>query len=145
MIYTTIYTTGWAIQATEVSSEYNYKRWLESLKDGDEVLLQHMYKPDNGGLSISFERWLFVRYRINRDLLTGAGGYEDRPFKPADGKACYYNSNYDWGEVFPARIVLMSPRHENQRGWRSCVGAAACLRAAVLLLLPAPRVSRIRP
>jgi hypothetical protein len=101
-----IYTTGWTRE--KVRTEGDYQRWLESLNDRDEVLLQqfHPAAGDNAVLDVVHETWEFERVWLLGDQLHSRGN--SHPIIRATGKACYWGSDKEWGKVFPARLVPMS-------------------------------------
>ena len=87
----------------EFVSHFDYQRWLNNLSSGDYVAVQHMPQPGKWWRDEIQELWQFEVCRVTAPgrLDTTGNSY---PHK-ADGKLCYWNSDRDWGDVFPARVV----------------------------------------
>ena len=99
-----IYTTGWTRE--KVKDEYAYQQWLDSICDNDDVLLQqfHPAHGHNAVLTSPYEVWQFERVIIYGNKAHSSGG-DSYPINLETGKACYWDYQTDWGNVFPARLV----------------------------------------
>lgn len=96
------YTTGWTRE--KVRTESDYQGWLDSLVDGDEVLLQQFHPAERQSivLGMPFERWQFERVRVMGAVVISRG--HSYPISRAKGIATYYGGE-EWGQTFPARLV----------------------------------------
>ena len=84
----------------------DYAGWLESLTPNmDEVVVLQRFRPyDDSSIAFgaSFERWELTIGRYTGRSICGPG--LNQPIR-LDGIACWINSDAEWGDVFPARIV----------------------------------------
>lgn len=87
-----------------INNASEYQIWLSTVKDNDQVLLQEFHPVGDFPLDSPLEYWRFTQVRVWRDELV-ARGYNNHPFNRQTGKCCYWNSEADWGKVFPARIM----------------------------------------
>lgn len=90
----------------KVKTPEAYHQWLESLKDGDEVMVQ-IFVPAHGKLEYPFEFWEYYRGKLWRDWVDYNRGQQ--PVNRKTGELIYY-SGEPWGETFPARIVPIAPK-----------------------------------
>lgn len=111
-----------AIFHVEGSARFNdpdkYNSWLSAVKNGDEVLVQKFHPASDSVLDYSFECWQYQLGTIMGDAVWTNG---NAPLDLKTGKLKYWNSDADWGEVFPARIVpttsfLQVKRHQTVFG-----------------------------
>lgn len=75
-----------------------------TVKNNYQVLLQEFHPIRESILDSPLEYWRFTQVRVWNDRLI-CSGRNDIPFDKQTGKCCYWNSESDWGEVFPARIM----------------------------------------
>ena len=83
----------------------DYDGWLKSLTPRkDKVAFQRFrpYDDSSAAFGASFERWELTLVSYTGRTLFAPG--MDQPIRP-DGVACWHNSESEWGDVFPARIV----------------------------------------
>ena len=103
-----LYTTGWTRES--VRNEELYKSWLSNLKDGELVVMQQFKPADTGLISLGIEYWEFTCCKLQGYKINEGG--EIRPVNRETGILTYWNSETEWGDVFPARIV---PMHHDLR------------------------------
>lgn len=94
------YTTGWAIN--KVKTEQDYLDWLASLQDGDQVLFQSFNPASDSALDWPMELWFFELSKVWGNQIVNS---DNNPIIREKGVATYWNSDDEWGKVFPARIV----------------------------------------
>jgi hypothetical protein len=97
------YTTGWTRE--KIRTPEAYQRWLDSLVDGDEVLLQQFHPAARQSivLGMPFEQWQFERVRVMGSSADSRGN--SYSIDRAKGVATYHGGGKEWGNVFPARLV----------------------------------------
>jgi hypothetical protein len=93
------YTTGWARKEIKTLEQWN--SWVQSLKEGNRVLVQQFIPRGDSCLDSQVECWRFWEGTYQVDLVIY--NRDAHPLK--DGYCVYWNSNEKWGDVFGARIV----------------------------------------
>lgn len=93
-----VYTTPWMRE--QVKTPEAYQEWLATLQNDDRVLLQSFSPPTFSGYPL--ERWEFELARVSGKRLLVP---DSKPLNRSRGTITYWNTDADWGDVFPARIV----------------------------------------
>lgn len=98
------YTTGAA--KNNVQTLKQWEVWSESLKQGDQVLVQQFLPRGDFCLDSQVECWRFWGGIYHYDKVF----YNHNMYPIKKGVCVYHNSDAPWGKVFPARLV---PRHSD--------------------------------
>lgn len=103
-----IYTTDWTRE--KVRYDWSYKDWLNSLENNDLIVLQEFIPADKAGLSLGIEMWRFTVVKLwNNTISVPQSKFINRE----KGYVVYWNTDSEWGDEFPARIV---PLHKYALG-----------------------------
>lgn len=100
-----IFVSAWMQQTFK--TEEDYKNWLATLQEDAEVMFQEFVPASDRAFDSPIEHW-----RLTKGRVSGIGNKsaflvytpQSAPLRQ-DGKCCYWGSDREWGEVFPARIV----------------------------------------
>lgn len=93
------YTTGWARE--QIQTLEQWKIWVDSLKQGDRILVQQFLPRSNSCLDSQVECWRFWEATYHGD--TVFYGHDMHPIN--EGVCVYWNDDTPWGKVFPVRLV----------------------------------------
>lgn len=112
-----IYTPGWIRE--NIPNEQAYYKWLNSVKDGDLVITQEFIPAKKSCLDLGIECWRFTLGKINKNIIYTNDNY---PINRKEGWNCWWGSDKEWGEVFPARLIPNHYRLELTEVGQSVIG-----------------------
>lgn len=94
-----------SIEPRLILDDKDYQSWLERIEDYTPVLLQSFIPPKKSCLSWPIELWKFQRGCIKGNKYFAHSAHDDQPINRETGIRQYWNSDNEYGEVFPVRVI----------------------------------------